>query len=156
MGWVRLPRSSAPSSTSGALCRSNSTWRVVNHAFYTFSERINLRHSAGNAFRWDVAVGSNRSHCGRSQRGLGLDPSREYPPEIRLLQRLPVGKCGELISMMVMDHYVKVNTTRGKHSILMRFSDALAKIPQDLDLQVHRYHWIERTQVQAHRSVGKQ
>ena len=81
MGWVRLPRSSAPSSTSGALCRSNSTWRVVNHAFYTVSERINLRHSAGNAFRWDVAVGSNRGHCGRSQRGLCVDPSREYPPK---------------------------------------------------------------------------
>ena len=37
--------------------------------------------------------------------------------KIRVLQRLPIEKRGELISMTVMDHYVKVTTTRGKHLI---------------------------------------
>lgn len=47
---------------------------------------------------------------------------------VRVLQRLPIEKRGELISMTVIDHYVEATTTRGKHLILMRFKDAIAEI----------------------------
>ena len=75
---------------------------------------------------------------------------------VRILQRLPIEKRGELISMTVMDHYVEVTTTRGKHLILMRFKDAIAEIPPQLGLQIHRSHWVASDQVQAHRRDGKQ
>ena len=58
--------------------------------------------------------------------------------------------------MNVMDHYVEVTTTRGKHLILMRFKDAIAEIPPQLGLQIHRSHWVASDQVQAHRRDGKQ
>jgi len=75
---------------------------------------------------------------------------------VRVLQRLPIEKRGELISMTVMDHYVEVTTTRGKHLILMRFKDAIAEIPSQLGLQIHRSYWVASDQVQAHRRDGKQ
>jgi len=75
---------------------------------------------------------------------------------VRVLQRLPIEKRGELISMTVMDHYVEVTTTRGKHLILMRFNDAITEIPPHLGLQIHRSYWVARDQVQAHRRDGKQ
>ncbi len=75
---------------------------------------------------------------------------------VRVLQRLPIEKRGELISMTVMDHYVEVTTTRGKHLILMRFKDAIAEIPPQLGLQIHRSYWVASDQVQAHRRDGKQ
>ena len=46
---------------------------------------------------------------------------------VRILQRLPIEKRGELISMTVMDHYVEVTTTRGKHLILMRLRTLLQR-----------------------------
>ena len=75
---------------------------------------------------------------------------------VHVLQRLPIEKRGELISMTVMDHYVEVTTTRGKHLILMQFNDAITEIPPHLGLQIHRSYWVARDQVQAHRRDGKQ
>ena len=75
---------------------------------------------------------------------------------VHVLQRLPIEKRGEFISMTVMDHYVEVTTTRGKHLILMRFNDAIAEIPSHLGLQIHRSYWVASDQVQAHRRDGKQ
>ena len=82
--------------------------------------------------------------------------SSQRTEKIRVLQRLPIEKRGELISMTVMDHYVEVTTTRGKHLILMRFKDAIAEIPPQLGLQIHRSYWVASDQVQAHRRDGKQ
>jgi DNA-binding LytR/AlgR family response regulator len=57
-------------------------------------------------------------------------PTDNNPPHSvepnKLLARIPRAKRGDLISLTVMDHYVEVTTTRGKHLILMRFSDTLA------------------------------
>ena len=75
---------------------------------------------------------------------------------VRVLQRLPIDKRGELISMTVMDHYVELTTTRGKHLILMQFKDAIAEIPPQLGLQIHRSYWVASDQVQAYRRDGKQ
>ena len=75
---------------------------------------------------------------------------------VHVLQRLPIEKRGELISMTVMDHYVEVTKTRGKHLILMRFNDAITEIPPHLGLQIHRSYWVASDQVQAHRRDGKQ
>ena len=46
---------------------------------------------------------------------------------VRILQRLPIEKRGELISMTVMDHCVEVTTTRGKNLILMRLRTLLQR-----------------------------
>ena len=66
-----------------------------------------------------------------------------------------MAKRGDLISLTVMDHYVEVTTTRGKHLMLMRFSDALAEIPSGISLQVHLSYWVAHAQIEGHIHNGK-
>ncbi len=81
-------------------------------------------------------------------------PEAEKRP--RLLERLPVGARGDLVSLSVSDHYVEVVTTRGKALVLMRLSDAIAETEGVDGLQIHRSHWVARDQVaNTHRAGGK-
>jgi hypothetical protein len=62
--------------------------------------------------------------------------------EPRLLRRLDPELCGEIWAISVRDHYVDVQTSRGKTSLLMRFSDAMDEVDARLGGQVHRSHWV--------------
>lgn len=62
--------------------------------------------------------------------------------EPRLLRRLEPGMRGELWAISVRDHYVDVQTSKGKSSLLMRFSDAMAEAEGAPGAQVHRSHWV--------------
>ncbi|MEM0900717.1 MAG: LytTR family DNA-binding domain-containing protein [Pseudomonadota bacterium] len=82
-----------------------------------------------------------------------------YPPNIdapdqtvarpRILDRLPIEKRGQLVSMSVEDHYVRIRTLSGEELVLMRMSDAMREVPQALGLQVHRSHWIAENQIKS-------
>lgn len=63
-------------------------------------------------------------------------------PAPRLLRRLDPASCGEIWSISVRDHYVDVQTSGGKTSLLMRFSDAMDEVEDHLGAQVHRSHWV--------------
>lgn len=63
-------------------------------------------------------------------------------PRARLLRRVPDAQAREVAHVSVRDHYVDVYTDRGKHSLLMRFSDAIAELEGVAGLQVHRSHWV--------------
>lgn len=73
----------------------------------------------------------------------GLAPTA--PPEAqppRLMDRLPPAIRGPLIRLSVQDHYVEVETTRGKTLVLMRLSDAIKETEGVAGLQIHRSHWV--------------
>jgi len=86
--------------------------------------------------------------------------ARELPAEEeekegpRLLQRLPVGMRGALIRISAKDHFVEIHTEKGMHKIRMRFRDAMAELPDDLGMLVHRSHWVAVDQVDKMQQSG--
>lgn len=60
--------------------------------------------------------------------------------EVRILARLPFEKRGPVISLTVEDHYTEVTTTKGRHLVLLRLSDAMAEAGDGV--QIHRSHWV--------------
>lgn len=64
----------------------------------------------------------------------------ETPP--RLMRRMGPEVQGEIWAISVRDHYVDVQTSTGKASLLMRFSDAIDEVDCRPGAQVHRSHWV--------------
>lgn len=62
--------------------------------------------------------------------------------EPRLARRLDAEKRGVIWAISVRDHYVDVQSSLGKSSLLMRFSDAIAEVDCLAGAQVHRSHWV--------------
>jgi len=62
--------------------------------------------------------------------------------EQTLFAMMPVGKKGELVSVSADDHYVIVNTSRGKSHVRLKFSDVLDMLKDSNGVQIHRSHWV--------------
>lgn len=78
----------------------------------------------------------------------------EAPPP--LLERLPADLRGPLVRLSMQDHYVEVETVRGKTLVLLRMSDAIKETAGTDGLQIHRSHWVARDQIaRVDRSGGK-
>lgn len=60
----------------------------------------------------------------------------------RLLRRIDPDLHGDIWAITVRDHYVDVQTSHGKASLLMRFSDAMDEVDCQEGAQVHRSHWV--------------
>lgn len=74
----------------------------------------------------------------------------------RLLHRLEPVKRGPILAISVRDHYVDVQTGKGRSSLLMRFSDAMAEVDPAAGAQVHRSHWVAWGEIEAvEREGGK-
>lgn len=61
---------------------------------------------------------------------------------------LPVPPGQRLLALSSEDHYLRVYTDQGDTLILRRLADAVAALPPDSGLQVHRSHWVAQTAVQ--------
>jgi hypothetical protein len=85
------------------------------------------------------------------QPGATPEPLAVPPP---LLSRLPFDVRGPLVALRGDDHYVHVTTTKGRHMVLMRLSDAVAETAPEPGLRVHRSHWVAQAQVRAVRRQG--
>jgi LytTr DNA-binding domain len=70
------------------------------------------------------------------------DPVAAVADVPRLLRRLDPALQGDLWAITVRDHYVDVQTSAGKSSLLLRFSDAIAEAEPVAGAQVHRSHWV--------------
>ena len=57
------------------------------------------------------------------------------------LRRLPAEAGQDIIYLKMSDHYVKVVTTAGRCTLLMRFADAIDELADD-GIQVHRSYWV--------------
>ncbi|MEL6644307.1 MAG: LytTR family DNA-binding domain-containing protein [Pseudomonadota bacterium] len=78
------------------------------------------------------------------------EATENQPPEpARLLRRLDMGEATKIWRLTVRDHYVDVFTDAGKHSLLMRFSDAMDELEGIAGMQVHRSHWVATEAVRA-------
>ena len=71
------------------------------------------------------------------------------PAGPRLLQRLDPAVRDDILAITGRDHYVDILTRKGKASILMRFSDAMAEAAPTDGAQVHRSHWVAWSAVKA-------
>jgi hypothetical protein len=90
------------------------------------------------------------------RRALDAEPETpqddEEPPigaAARLLHRLEPVKRGPVLAISVRDHYVDVQTGKGRSSLLMRFSDAMAEVDPAAGVQVHRSHWVAWGEIEA-------
>ncbi|MFD2174610.1 LytTR family transcriptional regulator DNA-binding domain-containing protein [Rhodobacter lacus] len=136
---------------------------VVSMVFST------LRHLLGDHFvpvlpePWQRAgmsasdVDGSALALGTGARGAAL-PGQDaaVAPEVRLLTRLAPEVRGRLIRLEVKDHYVRVVTSAGSESLLMRLADAIVETEGVAGLQVHRSHWVARQAISGlQRERGK-
>lgn len=91
---------------------------------------------------------SSEQAMGAPRQG-GVDLSVPDGSGPRLLHRLDRTVQGEILSITGRDHYVDVLTTKGRASILMRFSDAMAEAAPTDGAQVHRSHWVAWSAVRS-------
>lgn len=70
---------------------------------------------------------------------VAVEPS---PPEF--MKRVPVQRRGSIILVKAEDHYLKVVTSNGESLIHYRLSDAIAEMPADAGIRVHRSYWVAR------------
>lgn len=77
--------------------------------------------------------------------------TRPSPHIPRLFSRFGDPKAKAILRITVRDHYVDVYTNRGKETLLLRFSDALAELDGWPGQRVHRSHWVADVAVQAFR-----
>lgn len=59
-----------------------------------------------------------------------------------LISLIPADKRGQIISVSAQDHYVEITTENGKHVNRMSMKEAIAMLPVDEGIQVHRSHWV--------------
>lgn len=78
----------------------------------------------------------------------------DNPKAPPLLERLPVHKRGTLIRLSVQDHYVEIETDRGRELVLMRLADAMKETDGSEGLQIHRSHWVALAGVREVRRVS--
>lgn len=76
------------------------------------------------------------------------------PPAVEILGRR--FRSGDLWRLAAEQHYVSVGTQDGK-SVLLRgnMSDAVAVLPPDLGVQVHRSHWVARAAISTVKRSSK-
>ncbi len=77
--------------------------------------------------------------------------SGPIPLSPRLFRRFGDPKANSISRVTVRDHYVDVYTNRGKETLLLRFSDALAELDGWPGQRVHRSHWVADSAVRAFR-----
>ena len=85
--------------------------------------------------------------CALRHTGTPVQPVEEaqtdhQPMPPRLMRRVEPDLRGAIWAISVRDHYVDVITSRGKFSLLMRFSDAIDEVDCQPGAQVHRSHWV--------------
>jgi hypothetical protein len=105
-----------------------------------------------------VLIGSYALGLCAMQRNVGARDLQTGPAsdagEVRLLRRIDPDLRGTLLTISVRDHYVDVETSAGKSSILMRLSDAIVEADPVDGAQVHRSHWVAWAAVVGVERVG--
>ena len=89
-----------------------------------------------------------------------LAPPQEIPVEtdtatLRFLTRLPKELGTNLISLSSHDHYVDVQTNKGKAMIYMNFSDAVNELKNYPGKQIHRSFWVSLDAIKSTHKEGR-
>lgn len=67
---------------------------------------------------------------------------------VALMQRLPWGKCGPLVSLRAEDYDVRLTTANGTNLLLIRLPDAIKEVGDTRSMQIHRSHWVALDRIQ--------
>lgn len=81
-------------------------------------------------------------------------PARPADAAADLINKLPPEKRGRLIAISAEQHYVRLITEAGEDLVLMPFAEAIARVPSDMGMRIHRSHWINRDAVRDVTIVG--
>ena len=76
------------------------------------------------------------------------------PENTSPLLDLPPG-FGSVLALQSEDHYVRIHGAERSHLVLMRLRDAVAQMPADTGLQVHRSWWVAREAVRESAREGR-
>jgi hypothetical protein len=68
--------------------------------------------------------------------------AQAVPPGSRLLERIDPALRGNILRLSARNHYLEVQTDKGRVDLLLRFSDGLAEVTGLDGAQVHRSHWV--------------
>ena len=125
----------------------NVTVAVVPYSlliYYSACLRVRLRNAAepgaGAAASAGIAEPPAATAAGDPTARHRDASAGEPPAQARFLARLPESVGRDVVYLHVHGHYIKVVTTAGAHTMLMRFADAVADL-DDLGIQVHRSYW---------------
>ncbi len=122
----------------------------IHFIFFNFATLGTLLWMLLN-FRWWV---SHWEIPQQSEHDVGEPKETEFDETRALLQKLPPEKRGRLLAMSAEQHYVRIHTDVGEDLVLMPFSDAMAKVPSERGMRIHRSHWISYDAVRALLTAG--
>jgi hypothetical protein len=83
-------------------------------------------------------------------------PTPSSPDQVcpAFMQRIPVGRRGQLVAISAELHYLRVYTTLGESLILHGFGEALHELGPNKGIQIHRSHWINLSFVLGLSRIG--
>jgi|688.fasta_scaffold182186_2 hypothetical protein len=96
---------------------------------------------------WILQLDFSKRHAAPTTQELKPDAAKSKSDKeqpTRFLQELRSRASGDLISMSSELHYVRVVTTDTEVMFLYNLKDALAQLPPDAGVQIHRSHWVSR------------
>ena len=71
------------------------------------------------------------------------------PPAPEFLRQASVRRVDDIQALQAEEHYVRIYTTDGSELVHYRFGDAVAEMPAELGLQVHRSWWVAEKAVHS-------
>lgn len=93
-----------------------------------------------------VLIGPHRTEADQLEENTNDANTAERAPAFSsfnaVVEKLDYDKRAPLVHLEAQDHYLRVVTELGEQLVLMRLGDAVALLPPDLGLQVHRSHWV--------------
>ena len=127
---------------------------ALRQLFYAAVVTLALTVILGVVGRQQDAASATAAAAPGAQAASADAPSGARVPAI--LSRVPPAQRGNLLALIVEDHYVDIVTDRGKTLVLMRLADAIREAEPVEGLQIHRSHWVAIAAVaRAVRSDGK-
>ena len=85
-----------------------------------------------------------------------IDEAPETALTPTFLQLVESEKKGKLLSLTAELHYLRVTTDAGKSLVLYNLRDAIAELPKDQGIQVHRSHWVSFNAIVSFSKHGRQ
>gem|GEM_PF-1927804 len=83
-------------------------------------------------------------------------PRAERPMTLpRFAEGLGLGDVRDILFLQAEEHYLRVGGPRRSHLVRYRMRDAVAELPPELGLRVHRSYWVARHAVRRVEPAGK-
>lgn len=92
----------------------------------------------------------------KSASQMPIEPQRPAAQQPAFFAELPKEVAGDVIYLRAELHYINVVTTQGRSLILYNLRNAIAELPTESGLQVHRSYWVAKHHVVDLQKAGRQ